>query len=364
MAGQVQRERNINFDILRIVACMLVVLSHVSSNLLDVMPTTSFSWKISHMYNTLGHTGTILFFFLSGSLLLSEEYSFSPKKFYTRNFLNLFVAYYSWIIIYHIIGFVQRGNIGVRYIKDVIINVIKGEAAYHFWYLPMLLGIYLILPMLRAICHAGKKMVVYFTMLFLLFQVAFGTILFLDFPHKYLWESLMTRIPFTLVNHHVGYFVMGYLLFRLLKEKKLTHWIIGSVLLVGAGVLGSLVGDMAVTMQQDTNSLSFNSLFSVTLCMAAVGIFVFFVKLPIRLSGRAVSILTEVSRLTFGIYMIHPLTLKLVHRVLQTEGSFGIIGIPLVTLLTFGLSLLAVYLLSIIPFIRKWVLFAGKNREK
>lgn len=353
-----KRERNVNLDIIRITACMLVVLSHISSNWLDVMPTSSFIWKAAHMYNTLGHTGTILFLFLSGYLLLSEDYDFKPRNFYTGKFLRLFVAYYSWIIIYHVIGFVQRGNWGTDYMKDVVINVIKGEASYHFWYVPMLLGIYLILPMLRAICRAGKNLVVYFTVLFGVTGVLFPTILFLDFPHKYLWESLMTRIPFTLVNHHVGYFVMGYLLYLLLKEKEFSHWMACSVVPVIIGMTGSLAGDMIVSAQQEVNSLSFNNLFSAPLCMCAVGIFLFFIKLPVKTGGKMTGIVTGVSRLTFGIYMIHPLAMKLVERVLQVEGSYGVIGIPVVTLFTFGISLAMVYLLSLVPTVRKWILFA------
>lgn len=353
-----KRERNRNLDILRIFACILVVLSHVSSGYLDVMPTSSFDWKVSHMYNTLGHTGTILFLFISGCLLLSADYDFKPRKFYAGNFSKLFVAYYSWIVIYHVIGFVQRGNWGASYVKDVVINVIKGEASYHFWYVPMLLGIYLILPMLRAICQSGRKMVTYFTALFLVTAVLFPTILFLDFPHKYLWESLMTRIPFTLVNHHVGYFVMGYLMYLLLKEKELPHWAACSAALVLAGIGGSLVGDMVVTAQQEVNSLSFNNLFSLTLCMCAVGIFLFIMKLPVNISEKAADGLTRISRLTFGVYMIHPITMNLVQDVLCVEGSYGILGIPVVTLLVFGISLIVVYVLSLVPAVKKWILFA------
>lgn len=360
----VNGERNKNLDILRIVACLLVVLSHVSSAGYDVMPVSSFDWQISHVYNTLGHTGTILFFFLSGLLLLSEEYDFRPRRFYTRNFLDLFIAYVSWVIIYHVIGFIQRGNWGVQYIKDVIINVIKGEASYHFWYLPMLLGIYLLLPMLRAICHADRRLPVYFVILFLVTKVLFGTVLLLDFPKKYLVESVLTRIPFTLVNHHVGYFVMGYVLYRLCKEKKLPGGRLGSAAMIILGAAGSLVGDLAVTAQTGINSIEFNRLFSFTLCVCAVGIFTLLVKLPVRIEGKAAAALTEVARMTFGIYMIHPLIMSAVNTLLGHEGTYGVLGIPAVTLLVFGMSLGVVWLASFVPLLRKWVLFAGSRVSK
>jgi len=356
------RERNVNLDILRIVACLLVVLSHVSSVQIDVMPVTTFDWNISHIYNTLGHTGTILFLFLSGLLLLSEEYDFQPRKFYRRNFLTLLVAYVAWILIYHLIGFVQRGNWGPEYIKDVIINVIKGEASYHFWYLPMLLGIYLILPMLRAICHAGRKLPVYFVILFLIHTVLFGTILYLDFPKKYLVQSVMTRIPFTLINHYVGYFVMGYVLYRLLRERKVPGGRWSGVGMVVLGVVGALVGDLAVTAQTGDNSVRFNQLFSLTLCMCAVGIFALVIQLTVRMGEKAARLLTAISKLTFGVYMIHPLVMSIFENLLGNNESYGVIGIPLVTLLVCGISLFIVWLASMIPPVKKWILFAGSKK--
>lgn len=142
--------RNHNIDILRIIACFLVVMAHMSSNVL-VQSVFSLGWTVSHVYNSIGHVGTILFLFISGTLLLSENYHFSVKRFYLQNFLTLFVSYYAWIVLYHVYGLVIRGNLSWPHIKDAIINIIRGEAGYHFWYVPMMLGIYLLLPVLRAI---------------------------------------------------------------------------------------------------------------------------------------------------------------------------------------------------------------------
>ena len=355
-------ERNKNLDILRLVACLLVVMSHVSSGLTTAIQTHSATWWIAHIYNTIGHTGTILFFFLSGCLLLSEEYDFRPRKFYTHNFLKLFVAYYTWIVIYHLVGFVQRGNWGIRYIKDVIINVIEGEASYHFWYLPMILGIYLILPMLRAICHHSRKLAVYFVLLFFFCKVLLGTVLLLDFPYKYLVESVICRIPFTLVNHHVGYFVMGHLLYQLWKEQKPRFSIGITVGFIVVGIVGSLAGDLVVMAQTGTSSVCFNSLFSLTLCITAIGIFGFLLKWPVRIEEKTAAMVNKLSQMTFGIYMIHPLVLAAVSDIVGSEKVNTIWGIPVVTIVVFLISLMIIWLLSLVPSIRKWVLFAGRRK--
>ncbi len=347
--------RNIKLDVLRITACFLIIMSHVSSGVADMTNVTA-DWYISHIYNTLGHTGTILFLFISGTLLLNKDYDFKAKKFYSKNFLRLLVAYILWIIIYHIIGFIQRGNWGYVYVKDVIINVIKGEAGYHFWYVPMLLGLYLILPMLRAITGAGQKLVKYFVLLFVVTELIFGTVKMFDFPYKYLLISLFDRIPLTLVETYAGYFVMGYFLSLLLQQKEITHpRITGGICLV-TGVLLGVAGDRFITHQQQSSSIAMNSLFSLTLCLAAVGIYI--LNSAFTYSGVAAEGVVRISRITFGVYMIHPLIISGINVFELLQHIPSIAGIPLLSLVVFIVSYICIRILALIPFIRKWFLYA------
>lgn len=361
------QSRNITLDILRILACFLIVLAHTSSEGVSGFATNSLSWVYAHVLNTVGHTGTILFLFISGALLLSEEYRFTPKKFYTRNFLRLLVAYCAWVGIYHLIGFVSRGQYSWPYVKDVIINIIKGEAGYHFWYVPMLLGIYLILPMLRAICKAEKGVVNYFVALFLVVQVLFTTIKAFEFPYKYLVISLMDRIPFTLINHYVGYFVMGYWLTGIVKRftPACNRWRGGFLLVTGVAI--SLLGDMFLTRQSGYNSIFFNSLFSVSMCVAAVGIFMMLHGFSVKEKPGTADRLKGISQLTFGVYMLHPLVLGMVLQIpLAKRIPIGI-AYPLLAVAVFVLCLLLSWILSWIPGVREWVLYqshAPKHKQK
>lgn len=358
------QSRNITLDILRILACFLIVLAHTSSEGVSGFAANTMNWAYAHVLNTVGHTGTILFLFISGALLLSEEYRFTPRKFYTCNFLRLLVAYCAWVVIYHLIGFLGRGQYSWPYIKDMIINIIKGEAGYHFWYVPMLLGIYLILPMLRAVCRAEKGVVHYFVVLFLIVQVLFTTIKAFEFPYKYLLISLMDRIPFTMVNHYVGYFVMGYWLAGIVKKytPACNRWR-GGFLLV-TGVVVSLVGDILLSRQNGYNSIFFNSLFSVSMCIAAVGIFMMLHGYPVKETTQVVHKLKGISQLTFGVYMLHPLMLGVILRIPLTERIPVGIAYPMLACAVFGLCLLLSWILSWIPGVREWVLYQSHTSKK
>lgn len=361
------QSRDVRLDILRILACFLIVLSHVSAEGLDAFPIDTLSWKYSHVLNAVGHTGTALFLFISGSLLLSEEYQFTPKRFYARNFLRLLISYCAWVVIYHLVGFLGRGQYSWPFVKDMIINIIKGEAGYHFWYVPMLLGIYLILPMLRAICRAEKSVVNYFVALFFVVQVLFSTIKLFEFPYKYLLVSLMDRIPFTLVNHYVGYFVMGYWLTGVARKftPSLNRWR-GGVLFV-TGIVGSLLGEIYLTVQNGYKSIFFNSLFSVTMCVSAVGLFIMSRGISVKDSPDFGRRIARISQLTFGVYMLHPLILGEAMKISLTDRIPIGLRLPLLTVLVFGISMLVTWLLSWIPGVREWVLYQAhtpKHKQK
>lgn len=352
------KQRLTNIDLLRILACFFIVMVHSFTGA-DTADLTTFSGITLHTLNAIGHTGTILFFFISGMFLLSEDYEFSFRKFYTKNFLKLLIAYISWVIIYHLAGLIIRGDYSYAVLKDTIINIIYGKVYYHFWYMPMLLGIYLLLPFLRAICHSGKKILFYFVLLFLAFQVFFPTIFFFDFPYKHYLVSVITRIPFTLVTHHVGYFVLGYALTELLKTRKTgkSPYIFAGFMI--AGPLLSLFGDYLLFLQKGSHGVKFNTLFSATLCITAIGIFLLFTQWRISFSEKNAKRVAYISRLTFGIYILHPLVLNYLMEWFPYFKTDGTLFIGLLKLLiACSISLLITWLLSLIPLFKKWILFA------
>lgn len=365
-ALQSSQKRNVNLDLLRLISCTLVILVHTSS-IIAYMAISDNWWKTVHVYNSLAHSGNILFLMISGSLLLSESYRFEAKKFYTHNFLKLAVSYLLWLIIFNVIGVVrfvtvEEGSFSLAVVQDAVKNVIRGIASYQFWFIPMLLGLYLLLPMLRAICHAEKWLAPYFVGLFLTAYILFQTILYFDFPHKYLFESVMTRIPFTLINHYAGYFVMGYLLAGLLRKGKIRHGRTAGILLIAAGILLSLMGDLILAAQHGSeNSLAMNEMFSLCPCMIASGFFLFINSLRLPEGRRLPSLLQTLSSLTFGVYMLHPLLLSPIRALIEGLQLPLALEIPLETLLLLICCMAAVYVLSLIPFLRKWLLFIGRK---
>ena len=357
-------DRNINYDILRIIACIFVISCHVSTIDMDIVSIGSEKWISAHVFNGVGHTGSILFLFISGSLLLDENYDFKPKKFYMNNFLKLLVAYQLWVILYNVIGVIQRGNYGWIYLKDIIINSIAGNACYHFWYVPVLLGIYLILPMLRAICKADKWIPVYFVSFFFVIQILFGAILSFEFKFKYLVEYLFYRIPVTLVNHYVGYFVMGYVLTWILKVKKIKKPILCGWILFAGGIIISIFADLYISLKAGISLMKFNDIYTLSSCISAVGMFLLINGKTMNINEKWKSLVQGVARLTFGIYMIHPLFMHWIEKIWKyMEFIPGMLLIPISVILLFVISMVPIFILSKIPKVDEWLLFCGKRKK-
>lgn len=362
------KKRNSSIDLLRMIACALVITVHASSFII-LISVYERNWIFGHMYNTLGHAGNVLFLMISGSLLLSEDYRFDAKIFYTHNFIRLLAAYVLWLALYGAVeAFLKQTGGFWSSIADIPAavsnNLLKGSGWYHFWFLPMLMGLYLFLPMLRAVCHT-KGLTAYFVALFLIAAVISPTILYFDFPYKEIYEAFLTRIPLALVNHYAGYFVLGYWLAVFIKEKKCRAekvCLLGGAFII-AGVLGSLLGDRILARQQRTyNSHSMNELFSIGPCIVAVGLFLLVNNIKLPESREFSAVLKNIAGLTFGVYMLHPLFLNFFRMRIQSLGLSAFFEVPLIVLALLFTCMAVTYALSLIPFLRKWLLFMGDKK--
>ena len=97
---------------------------------------------------SIGRLGVPIFLFMTGYLLLDRQYD-SQKcvAFWRQKWLPLLVCSEAWILIYNVF-LASRGSIikPLDVIKQMLFleNVEMG----HFWYIPMIIGIYLFIPII------------------------------------------------------------------------------------------------------------------------------------------------------------------------------------------------------------------------
>ncbi len=341
-------------DLIRVVALVLIILLHAAAFPppipTDITPQVMYGWFTADVYSALGHMGVPLFVMLTGFLLLEPSKADEPLKvFFKKRFNRIGLPFIFWSIVYFFWNsYVHNLPLTI----DSVLESLLSGAYLHLWFLYLLVGLYLVTPLLRVfVKYLDWKRFKYLVALWFV-----GTVV--------VWFVNVFG-PF---NFNTALFVftgwMGYYLLGVFLQKiKVRSWILvlaaclgiaGAVF--GAYISTALVGEKATTFFHE--SLNFN------LIIASVAVYLLLINIPRnRVESRSAKVnkvLGWVGQNTLPIYLMHYIILECF-----MFGFFGftlnatvlnpVIEIPLLTLLTFGLTALIVYPLKKIPVVKRLI---------
>lgn len=132
-------------DILKIVATFAIVLWHVSAVYVRMdAALLSPLGALPYVINLCVRFALPMFMMISGALLLRESYAFNFKQ----KFSYIIKLYAVWSLVYVLADQAMRAASGGALLSpaEMLASWIRGP--YHFWYLQMLLGVYLLMPLL------------------------------------------------------------------------------------------------------------------------------------------------------------------------------------------------------------------------
>lgn len=142
--------RNYSLDILRFAACMCVILLHTVGVPLS-HGVTSPSYLLL-VLSVIGHYGVPIFVMVTGALLLDPNKSIGFRKLYFRYIARIVSAGVFWCAFY---GTFHLMIYGIPFHVFPL-----GNQAYHLWYLPMILVVYSMVPVLRTIVNDHKYCII------------------------------------------------------------------------------------------------------------------------------------------------------------------------------------------------------------
>ena len=357
-----KEDRKLHIDLLRIVACISVIMLHSASQYWYEFPVTDARWMVYNTWDAVSRFGVPVFVMISGMLFLSREGELNLRKLYCNNILRLAVAYAVWSIAYGLWDCREwTWGPGVT-VRDYVAECVLGR--YHLWFIPMLIGIYMLLPVIKTFTnHCSKKNLEYFLILFIILQIGRSTLGIIQIPT--LANVLVQLLDAEMVCSYVGYFVLGYYLYRY----RLSHvwqvriYFLGAVSLV----LAAIISIRASWYYQTPKSEAFDS-YSVFTFLVTVAVFVFFQEKisGIAWKGFAKKLLMELSANTFGVYLLHLMVMEwlqtkgidslMIGGTIAGETTAGcVLGIPLLTIVSFLISNVAISLLRRIPLLGKYI---------
>ena len=342
-------KRVIYFDILRVVAIFAVVAVHISAqHWLDV-DVSSRAWFAFNLYCTTGKWSVPIFVMISGALFLGRDTTI--RTILKKNVLRMAGVFVFWSGCYALISLIFRRSP----LFDVFSQFITGH--YHLWFLYMIVGLYLLIPLLRPIVQ-NETLTRYFLLLALVFTFLLPQLaLFCSFVSPRVSTVITTVIMYTYCYFPLGltvYFVGGYYLSRreFSRREEIILYCIGV-----AGLLFSIFAPVVHAKAQGAPSGIFYNYNSINVLFTSVPIFVFakqHLNFP-HIGERAYAILRKLSKYSFGVYLVHPMVIELLqHFGIDTFFCNAFFSVPLLAVFVFAVSTAISALLSRVPIVNKY----------
>lgn len=341
---------------LRVFACIGVVLCHVAANNW-YGNIESKRWIVLTIYIAFSRFCVPIFLMISGALFLKVDKENNLKKIYFYNIFKLVVFLILWGTCYQVYdliviqGKLQQGSIELlSIIKEGIQNVLGGGVQAHLWYIYVIIGLYMVVPLLKPwVNNLSKKQIEYFLILFLIFNGIYSIVCNFDFVVLKNMCDFSSRLSINIAEGYLGYFVLGYYLstYELSIKRRKLCYIIGCcsfVMCVVFTVVYSRYIGAAVEI--------FWNYYSVFVFFWSVGIFVFF-RYNLDKYNKKIDFISDY---TLGIYACHMfIVLELWRNGINVFLFSSIFSVPFIVALVFVCALCFTYFLSKLPF-KKWII--------
>jgi surface polysaccharide O-acyltransferase-like enzyme len=334
-------------DLIRVVAVFQVILVHLSYVIFFKEELLSANWVAANFYDSLSRMAVPLFFMVSGYLLLGKNEPLAD--FFRKRFLKVGIPTLFWSVAY-LLWSVDAYRSGKMSLLGIALSMLKaiylGNVEIHLWFLYILIGIYLVVPILRVfVSAASRRDLTYFIILWFvatpLFELAQRL---LGFP---------TALVIPVVTGYIGYFMLGYLLADLqLDRRGRILSIVGIILAVAVTFFGTTM----LSAKAGPVDAYFYSYFSPPTVLATICGFFLLKDLGQNL-GKVGGLVRTLSGTSFGIFLIHIFVVELVRKGNLGFRLYGWMGpsvymIPLTALAVFFVSFLIVFVLRKIPVLK------------
>jgi surface polysaccharide O-acyltransferase-like enzyme len=363
-----ERSREIQYiNRLRIIAIYAVVTAHVAMGLMipagggstsatsvaaaapaAMRPFTADWWLGCWLFYT-AHAAIPIFVMISGALLLGNERQESAGRFYKRRMYRVGIPMVVWTTFYLVVRqFIDGEHLTVA---STVRLILQGDAYYHLWFLYMIVGLYLVTPVLRTfVRYASPKERLFVIVAILLLANAYFQ------ADAILWNN--RRSIFTMFVPFIAYYLCGYEIRRVDPKKVPAAYLY--LCAVASALYLAAFSEVFFRRQGGVGTRYLFDFFSLPVVFLSIGVFWaaylhdVTAKPPTGLRKTA---LEWVASTTLGVYVLHPLVLTYIRHQLKNhagDGSF-LVAVIVVPLATFAVCYAITSILMNIPVLRRTV---------
>ena len=343
-------------DAIRFMASFGVVLIHVAADVITQYKKVPMAdWWAVNFLDSLVRGQVCLFIMVSGALLLMPGDQ-TLGEFFKKRMNRILIPFLVWSCLYLVWKKVFL-SADFSWLEGLD-KIAKNQVHFHMWFFYALIGIYLVTPVFRIFTtYARPARLLYFIGIWFLFASVWP---FIQAAVKLFWGiKLDFYLPVGAVQGFIGYFILGYYLRAHASEKWEQR--APGIALAALGIC--MLGTYAACLKTGYYHVLFYENVAPNVAIYAAALFLIAKKAAPqleKLAPRAKSLLTEFSKASFGVYLIHPMVMEAVEY-----GRFGFQLSPLgnpsalmviaATGVIYLISLAATLIFLRIPFLRRIV---------
>nr|WP_315187102.1 acyltransferase family protein [uncultured Albidiferax sp.] len=321
-------------DLCRVLAIFGVILIHAcGASFYQYGKISEKDWLSSNLLDSFVRCSVPLFVMLSGALLLKINEEASTPLDIAKRISKVLVPLLFWNIIY--LQYISYFN-GK---KIDWLSMLNQAPMYHLWFVYMIIGIYIFLPVLQAIFQIisnRRDLQIYLLILWLIINCL----------PIYLPLPLLSMLQQTSFLGYGGYFIIGGII-TLNKNKKISTSLWTAIYLTSVAITFFLTWNSS----KQVNSLVETAYlyFSFNVILAAIASFTIFSRIYINTYFS--SVFRWISERSFLIFFIHVVILEKVNnQIIALNFNIpALISILLISAITFGICLAIASLLRLIP---------------
>ena len=332
-------QRNLSLDILRIIACFVVILYH--SRTIHINENgASFGILINNASQIaaffIGRLGVPIFLLIGGYFGFPEgveTFSFLKKR-----LGRIVIPAAFWLLI---------STLCIGSSNAFFDNIWNLSCAGHLWYIYTLIGILFVIPLINPFLQNATKKELSLYLVIWLFTLVFNTNYFPSIaPYELTNYGMCASNPIlAFINFYgyFGYYLLGFIVRKFLIRRSIYLMLpVLSIVVYASSVL--LVGISVTNMYKCWMYLS------IPVVLMSLFIFITFCRLNINYIGLG-GVILAVSKLTFGAYLVHCLVLHYIQKI----DYFLHVNVLFTAIVAFSTSMALTYFISMLPF-KKYII--------
>lgn len=343
--GSLNKKEILYIDVLRILACFLVIINHTNGFILKDGHDSFASSTFYCLMFAICKIGVGLFLMITGALILKKNYDY-------KKIIKCIVRVFVPVFVFSLGFYISKVGFGGFNLIDFLKRFIVKPILNPYWYIYALLGIYCVVPFIQKMLkNFKKKDYVVFLGLFLVIP----TILLI--VKAYFSADINRNFQLAFFPIVIAFVVCGDFVARVKPSRKYLIWSIVTFIVAYVLMFLSLYVPYLVDGKISYTLDSWNNFLVVTMSATVFYIVRYFLD-GRELSLRTRKVISVVASTTFGIYLIHTMINHRIYDfwVIQEVFSFNpIVGAVVLNLTVFIIGAVIVYALKKIPYVKKFL---------